>query len=112
LPSRRRKAPVTTSARASPRDDDARARRGEVSDEPLLLLAHLRARWYPKDDVLAGCAVLARALPVAALRCAIAPRCLELAQVTQVGIGDENHIAAPASVTPHRAPFGAALTQS
>jgi hypothetical protein len=82
---------------------------GEVGDEILVRVEHLRADRYAQLDVLPVRAVLAGTAPSSA-----APGCVpalraKRGKVTEVGIGDEPDVAACAAVAAIWPPFGNVL---
>src|SRR5919197_1308250 len=98
LARRRREAAVAAPARAALREKRARARGGAGDDETALLLEDLRPDRDAQLDVLPVGAVL---LPAASGRAVAGLEPLlarEAGEVAPVGIGDDGHVAAAASV--------------
>src|SRR5207302_7060998 len=78
--------------------DDPRGRRREVRDQLRILVEDLRADGHAHLDRLSRCSVLQRAaagLPVSRLE--PAPR-TECGEIAQVGIGDQDNVAAGTAV--------------
>ena len=104
LPRRGREVRVPAPAPAPARDDDPCLVLAQVGDDrPVVDVRHLRPHGNREDDVVAVGAVLARAAAVAAALRVEDRLGAEGREVAQVGVGDEDDVAAAAAVAAVRA---------